>query len=126
MNKYIVVLLVTLGLTSCTLKDEHYYRSNPKELQKAIKACPDKQPQGLTCQQVNELGNRMNSLAYQLQYNPQGFGGKILTLQQTISNQEMELKKNGTNPALKATIEQNKQELAEFMAVVKWLESPES
>ena len=62
-------------------------------MQHAIKACPNQQPQGLTCQQIEEIGNRMNNLAYQLQLNPQGFGNKILTLQQTIAHQKQELQK---------------------------------
>lgn len=126
MNKYLVVILVGLGLTSCTVKDKHYYQSNPKELQKALKACPSQKPSGLTCEQLKEIGNRMNSLAYQLQSSPQSFGNKILTLQQTISNQLIELKKDSANSELKASIGKNKNELADLMAVVKWLESPES
>lgn len=126
MNKYMLVILMTLGLTSCTVKDKHYYQNNPKELQKALKACPSQQPQGMTCEQIEEIGKRMNTLAYQLQYNPQNFGGKILSLQQSISEQQAELKKNSNNPQLKATISKNKQDLADYLAVVKWLESPES
>ena len=126
MNKYLVAILISLGLTSCTVKDKHYYQYNPNELQKAIKACPEHQPQGLSCDQVKELGNQMNGLAYQLQLNPQGFGAKILTLQQTIAEQQMQLNKEGANATLQASMQQNKQDLADFLAVVKWLESPES
>lgn len=126
MNKYLVILLI-LGLTSCIgTKDEQYYRSNPKELQNAMKSCPNKQPEGLTCEHIEQLSNRMNSLAYQLQYNPQGFGGKILALQEKIAKQQLELRKSGANPDIKDSLEQNKQDLADYLAVVKWLESPES
>lgn len=126
MNKYLVVLIV-LGLASCTAaKDEQYYRSHPKQLQEALKACPNQQPQGLTCPQIEELGGRLNNLAYQLQSNPQGFGHKILSLQETLAKQKSELKKNKTNTELKASVEQNKNKLADYLAIVKWLESPES
>jgi len=64
-------------------------------------------------------------LAYQLQYNPQGFGHKILALQQTIATQQSELTTNNS-PELKTSLAQNKQDLAYYLAVVKWLESPES
>lgn len=125
MNKYWLVLLIAVGLTSCTDKSEEYYRNNPLELQKALKACPNRESRGLNCKELEQLGNRMNSLAYQLQYNPQGFGHKILALQQTIATQQSELATNNS-PELKVSLAQNKQDLAYYLAVVKWLESPES
>jgi hypothetical protein len=126
MNKYLVMsLLVSLGLVSCGVKDEQYYRLNPKALEKAIKDCPNQQPQGLSCPQIVQLGNRLGNLAYQLQSSPQGFGTKILSLQQTIAAQEKELKSK-ENPELSKSLQVNKADLADFLAVVKWLESPES
>ncbi|KTD34110.1 secreted endonuclease [Legionella moravica] len=126
MNKYLVMLFMIMGLTACSERGENYYRSNPKELQMAIKSCPNKQPEGLTCEQIGQLGSRMNSLAYQLQLNPQAFGNKILALQQTIAKQKLELNDAGTNSELKISLEQNEHDLADYLAVVKWLESPES
>jgi hypothetical protein len=126
MNKYLVMIFIIMGLTACSERGEHYYRSNPKELQMAIKSCPEKQPAGLTCEQIEQLGSRMNSLAYQLQLNPQAFGNKILAIQQTIAKQKLELKAGGVNTELKASIAQNEHDLADYLAVVKWLESPES
>jgi hypothetical protein len=111
MNKYLVVILIALGLTSCNEKNEQYYLSNPKELQNAIKDCPNQPPQGLSCQQVEQLGNRMNSLAHQLQANPQDFGNKILALQQTITSQQVELKKNSANQELNVSLEKNQHDL---------------
>jgi|HubBroStandDraft_6_1064221.scaffolds.fasta_scaffold825073_2 hypothetical protein len=125
MNKYLVVILIAIGFTSCSEKNEHYYQLHPKELQNALKTCPNQGPQGVTCQQLDQLGKRMNSLAYELQSNPQAFGNKILTLQQTITNQGLELKKNN-NQELKISLAQNQRDLADCMSVVKWLESPES
>lgn len=121
-----MIILIALGLTSCNTKNEHYYQSHPKELQKALKECPDQVPQGLTCQQIEQVGKRMNSLAYELQASPQAFGNKILNLQQTIANQHTELKKNSNNQELKISLAQNQRDLADYLAVVKWLESPES
>lgn len=126
MNKYLLIILVVLGLTSCNKKDEQYYQEHPAELQTAIKACPNKQPEGLSCKQINAIGNQMTNLAYQLQYSPQGFGNKILNLQQKIAEQKMDLQKETSNSDLKLSIQQDEQELAVYLAVVKWLESPES
>jgi hypothetical protein len=126
MNKYLVVILIALGLNSCNGKKEPYYMSHPKELQKAMQACPNQQPQGLSCQQIEQISNRLNSLAYQLQSNPQGFGNKILAMQQTIAKQEVELKTNTANYELKMSLQQNQHDLIDFLVVVKLLESPES
>lgn len=125
MNKYIALALLSLGLASCGAKDEQYYRSHPKEIQKNLSACPSQQPEGLSCQQLQKLGERMNSLAYQLQSNPQGFGAKILALQESIAQEELQLKQN-PGPELKLAIKEHKHTLADYLAVVKWLESPES
>lgn len=119
-------MLMALGLASCTAKNEQYYRSHPKELQQALKACPNQQPEGLSCDGIKKLAGRMNELAYQLQYSPQGFGHKILALQETIAQQEIEYKKTPDAANLKASLDQNKHDLVEYLAVVKWLESPES
>lgn len=125
MNKYLLIILVALGLASCNTKDEHYYQSNLKELQHVLKACPEKAPKGVTCQQLEQIGRRMNSLGYELQANPQAFGNKILGLQQTIANQVKELEKNSNNEELKTSLAQNQRDLADYLSVVKWLESPE-
>ncbi len=120
------MIFIIMGLTACSEQGEQYYRSNPKVLQMAIKSCPEKQPAGLTCEQIQQLGSRLSSLAYQLQLNPQAFGNKILAIQQTIAKQKLELKTGGLNTELKASIAQNEHDLADYLAVVKWLESPES
>ncbi|KTD67362.1 MULTISPECIES: hypothetical protein [Legionella] len=126
MNKYLAVLLVILGLASCSTKDEHYYKSHPNELQQAIKSCPQRQPQGLTCEQLETLASRMNKLAYQLQLSPQGFGKKIMALQETIAKQRAQLKAETTNENLQADLTQNERDLADYLAVVRWFESPTS
>ncbi|EHL29112.1 hypothetical protein [Legionella drancourtii] len=126
MNKYLVAILVILGLTSCTKKDESYYQTHPNELQQAIKTCPQQKPQGLSCDELQTIAGHMNSLAYQLQSSPQGFGIKILALQETIAKQQQQLKTERSNAELQANIKQNKRDLAEYLAVVKWLESPVS
>lgn len=126
MIKYLVVIIGLLGLTSCGVKDEQYYRTHPQELQAAIKACPQQKPPVLTCTQIEELGNRVNRLAYQLQSSPQVFGNKILTLEQTIAQQKLQLKNEGKNSDIQASLEQNMSQLTEYLSIVKWLESPES
>ncbi|STY29008.1 secreted endonuclease [Legionella wadsworthii] len=126
MNKTLAVFLVILGLTSCSAKNEHYYKSHPNELQQALKACPNRQPPGMTCEQLEELANRMNKLAYQLQLSPQGFGKKIMALQETIVKEQTQLKNENNNATLQANLTQNKRDLADHLAIVRWFESPMS
>lgn len=128
MNKYLYLLIVyfmTFALVSCTLsKEKQYYRKHPKELQHALMQCQEKESKH--CTKLRRLGLRLDRLARELQHSPQGFGQNILSLQQTIASQEKELLKNKVNLKLKHSLAQNKEELADELAVVKWLESPES
>lgn len=113
-------------MTSCHGKNEHYYLTHAKELQVAIKSCPGKPPQGITCDQAEHLASRLNALGYQLQSGPQEFGKKILALQETIATQKAELASKKENAELKTALQNNQKELVDLLAVVKWLESPES
>lgn len=126
MTRYWLVLIMLLGLCSCTEKNAHYYRSHLKQLEQAMKQCPGQDPEGVTCQQLEEIATEVNGLARKLQYNPQGFGKTILKLQEAIAKQQMDLSQDKKNQELHAKLEQNKKALAEHLAVVRLLESPES
>lgn len=125
MFKYLLIIFITLGLVSCKEHNEPYYLSHPEALQKAIQSCPNQKPQGLNCEQINQIGQRLGTLAYQLQANPQGFGAKILFLQQSIANQQLQLSKDPANQETKNLLKKNQAELADHLAVVRWLEAPE-
>ncbi|MDI9818285.1 MULTISPECIES: hypothetical protein [unclassified Legionella] len=126
MLRYLLLICALLTLVACSARDEDYYRKNPQALQLAIKNCPEQAPAGLSCEQLTAIAHRINQLAYQLQISPQNFGRKILELQQTLAKQQAELEKNPEQSEIKAIIEENKQQLSERLAIVKWLESPES
>ncbi|QEY51121.1 hypothetical protein [Legionella longbeachae] len=126
MNKCWVALLITLGLASCSAKNEYYYQTHPDELQQALKACPERQPQGLSCEQMEALATRMNELAYKLQMSPQGFGQKIIALQEAIAKEQSQLNTERNNENLEASLMKKKQDLADHLAVVRWFESPKS
>lgn len=126
MNKCWVALLITLGLASCSAKNEYYYQTHPDELQQALKACPERQPQGLTCNQMETLATRMNELAYKLQMSPQGFGQKIIALQEAIAKEQSQLETEQNNKNVEASLMKKKQDLADHLAVVRWFESPKS
>ncbi|ASQ45650.1 hypothetical protein [Legionella clemsonensis] len=123
---FLLLVCASLFLTACAVHEESYYRRNPQALQQAIKDCPNKKPQQMSCEQLTILAEGINQLAYQLQANPQAFGKKILALQETLAKQQAELKANPSQSSLKISIEKNEKELAERLAIVRWLESPES
>ncbi len=120
------MVLIALGVASCTVKNEQYYRSNPKELQAALTLCANQHAQDAQCSKLQQLGQRMGTLAYQLQSSPQGFGTKILSLQEAIAAQEHAIKGNHLTAEEQNTLAHNKEDLADRLAVVKWLESPAS
>lgn len=124
--KYLLMACLPLFLVACATKDEQYYRMHPQALEDAVKACPAKEPSQLNCQQLTELSKTMKDLAYQLQTNPPAFGKKILALQENMAKQKAELKTNPNQPELRKQLEETKQQLTECLAIVKWLEAPES
>lgn len=107
--------MIILGFF-CTVSyadDTLFYKLNPRKLEKAIASCQD--VQSSRCIKLKEIALRINDLAYELRLDPQAFGQKILLLQETIAN-----------PESSTVLVQTKDELQERLAVVKWLESPES
>lgn len=122
MIKYVFLFCAAMCLAACTAQDEHYYRTNPQDLDKAIKSCPAQPPPQLSCEQLAAIASSVNALAYQLQVNPQGFGKQILSLQEALAKQEAQPPQS----KLSAAIIKNKQQLDEYLAVVRWLESPGS
>lgn len=115
-----------LLLVACGTQDEKYYRTHPQVLQEAIKRCSSKPLSPLSCDQLAEIAVGVNELAYQLQINPQAFGKKILSLQEALAKQQVDLNTQTNQPILRANIEKSKQQLAAYLAIIRWLESPES
>ena len=79
----------------------------------------------MNCDQLAKLANEMNVLAYQLQSNPQEFGNTVLKAQEKLAQLEQQLSQNKNQPGLRTQVQQQKQQVTEYLAVVKWLESPE-
>ncbi len=126
MSKYVVLVLASLWVAACAAHDERYYSLHPKVLQKAITQCPKAHPVDISCEQLKHLASRVNQLAYELRLNPQGYGKKILSLQEVIAKQESTLQEASNPSELRSSIIENKNYLEERLAIVKWLESPES
>jgi len=125
MIKYIILLAMPLLTNTClAAHDSTYYSTHLKELQKAIEFCPEKHPAGVSCEELNISAQRTNELVSELQYNPQGFGQKILTLQESLAKLTTTLQTNPGHPEALEAAEQHKLQLSERLAIVKWLESP--
>lgn len=124
--RYFVLACLVFSLAACALSgDAQYYRLHPKMLQAALKNCPQTNPRQITCAELVTIADEVNSLAYQLQRDPQGFGDTILTAQTKLAQLEVDSIKNNTKSNLSGQIEQDKQIIAEYLAIVRWLESPE-
>ena len=125
MSKRILWMIIPLLVNhSAVAQDITFYRLHPVELQTALQQCPVTQPAGVSCEQLNKLAIRTNQFVSELQYNPQIFGQRILSLQETQAKLKMELvDKPGALP-LQTAFDENKMQLRERLAIVKWLESP--
>lgn len=123
MMKYIALMMMPFLAMGCT-HDEAYYRSHMAQLQKVMNQCPDHHPAELTCEQLQKIALRANALSDELRFDPQGFGQKILALQESMSVDEASIEANRHQPALQESIALHQMELSERLAIVKWLESP--
>lgn len=106
-------------------RDAYYYSVHPKILQSALQHCSEKQSIDTSCEQLKTIALSVNESAYQLRLDPQAYGKKILLLQQVIAQQESALKNQSNQPELQLTLIENKRQLEQRLAIVKWLESPE-
>ena len=125
MIKYIILMVTPLlAGNSIAAQDANFYRLHPVELQQALEKCPATHPVGVSCEQLDECATRANKLVSELQHNPQTFGQKILILQEDRAKLEAKLKGNSQESDLRGSLDSNKMQLSERLAVVKWLESP--
>lgn len=118
------LIILAFWAVDCAAYDASYYHMHPAALQDAMKQCPDNPPKGLTCVELQMMAQQTNSLAFELQTDPQLFGQKILALQEAIAKVKLQLQEKPNEPALTTFLEQNNAQLLERLAIVKWLESP--
>ena len=125
MVKFLILCFLSILLGACQKFDEHYFRSNPQVLQKVLKDCSQREMVQVDCSKIEQIAHDVNSLAYDLQINPQAFGIKILLLQNELAKQQAELCKKPGQEKIKERIKDLQQQLTLRLALVKWLESPE-
>ena len=126
MKKFLLLFATSLLLVSCHDKNEAYYWNHPEILHQKLQQCnSNASAQGLSCKTLRAIADRMQILAYELQQSPQGFGKKILALQEKIADQEFKLKKEANQKGLQEELEKDKEQLMQRIALVKQFESPE-
>ena len=126
MIKHILLVTVSLWSAACAAHDGRYYSLHPMALQKALETCPQNKPRDVNCEQLKSIASRVNESANQLRINPQEYGQRILALQEKIAKQESALQKEPNQAELQSALAENRRELQDRLAIVKWLESPES
>ena len=119
-----MLILLSLWSVNSAAHDASYYRVHPIQLQSVMKQCPDHPPESMTCVELQMIAQQTNTLAYELQTDPQQFGQRILALQEAIEKAKMQLQDKPSQPELIAFLDQNSAQLNERLAIVKWLESP--
>lgn len=124
MIKFILLISLPLLAGVSHANTETYYKVNLNKLQQELSLCPERHPRNVTCEQLAQYARQVNNLADELRSSPQDFGKKILSLQQSQANILAALKQDPDQPDLKQSIHYTKKQLAERIAVVKWLESP--
>lgn len=112
MSRLLLVLLLPLALSACGEKTAGYYRTHPQQLAAAIEHCRATQS-SVACTELETIAAFVKNMADNLRQDPQVFGQRILTLQEEMA-------------AMKKPSHKMAQELHARLAVVKWLESPNS
>lgn len=125
MKKSVLLMLFVFTCTACSTHDERYYSLHPKALQSAMTQCPEHALGALSCDQLKTIALRINQLAYLLREDQQGYGKKIISLQESRDVQVKQVHDNPNQPELKKALDETLRHLEERLAVVKWLESPE-
>lgn len=125
MIKYTMLVAAFLWVTTGFAADERYYQLHPNALQKIIQDCPKPPSTDISCEQLASIALRLNASAQELRSNPQGYGKKILSLQEAIAEQEAMLRASPIKTDLQLSLNDKKRSLQERLAIVKWLESPE-
>lgn len=122
----VMVLCVSVDANACISHDQGYFKTHPKALQEALTQCPDKAPKLVQCDELQKIAVKINDLVNELRMSPQGYGQTLLNLQEKIATQMASLPEASEKSELKDSLDKDNQELQERMAVVNWLESPES
>jgi len=122
-----VLLSLLFSLTACASNDKSYYLTHPQKMEQALKQCPQKQPDVVSCNELRDIAEEFNKMSDEIRRNPQLFGQKILKLQEKIAKQK-ELLQNTTDgkEELKEKLKENQNELNSRLALVKLFESPEA
>ncbi len=112
-----MVCLFISALAGCVAYDAAYYRTHPQAVFAALQACEaDAVDKPQDCLALEKMATAFRGWMNEIQSNSQAFGQKIIKMQQYCSLASLSAEKQ----------EKCRQALEMRLAVVKWLESPES
>lgn len=116
-----ILIMPWFVITACSEPKPQYYKTHPHELQLALQQHCLK-PKELTsdyCVNLMKIAEHINQLIYELQLSPQLFGQNLLQLQMILAKQMQQ-------PNSLSKIKKIQDDLEERLAIVQWLESPET
>lgn len=120
-----LMLMIFLPLSACQAKNEQYYRLHPDELQQALQQCMASEQSRNRCDSLWAIERDVRQLEFELKSNPQGFGQKIIRFQVRQVSLEKELQSH-ENKQKRLELNEISDQLEQYLAIVRWLESPES
>jgi hypothetical protein len=128
--KYLFLSTLILFLTACQKHDLQFYRTHPRALQTAMDQCPSQNASNPSCEELSRVALDINKLVFELQQNAQLFGVHLMGLQAELATLQAEAKSNSLSlekrKDLTKKIKAMQEDLSMRLAVVEWLESPES
>jgi len=124
MYKPLLLIIAALLLVSCKEKNQYYFWQHPRELEKVLALCPGVHPEKTTCSELQNIAASMQTFAWHIRMDPQGFGKAILDLQQEINQQEIQMKQSPDEKGLLSALNKNKKQLQQRLVMVKHLQAP--
>lgn len=121
MKKYIMLIIVCWSSIGFA-KSMNYYLANPQLVERELAACPATQPTDISCDALKQIAIKIDSLIYELHSDRLAYGQNILSLQEIIAKQRVLQSHNEES----SNLNENINNLNARLAVIRWLESPES
>ncbi|PJD93910.1 MAG: hypothetical protein CK424_01245 [Legionella sp.] len=117
-KKMLIGLVVMSYIHTGFSKGAMYYREHPGDITAALLACPDHQPQGVSCEIMSQIAKDTSVLLHELEQSPQKFGLNIMLIQASIAKQIQ------AQDVKSQAWAQNQTELHARLALIKLLQSP--
>jgi len=124
-----IILLSGLLLSGCTPeKNTDYFLQHPEKIKTEIHRCRTLSPQKINddtvCMAAKEATFKLTVLLRELMRNPQGFGSKIIAIQNQIAKTEQAIQKQPDSQALTQKLKTDNAQYQQLLAIIRLVESP--